>query len=279
MVDRLADANALRSVARDIVTFDARLLGPPSVCEASIALVVLLLYGAFYWAHMVTNDGAEFCGRFRHGSQLLLGIGLAMLYLLVPNFFSFTKGGFLKNRLAIFPPLLWLACCEESRLPSLRWTLRVVTIGLICIRLVDVLSWLGATNRSLIEFTAGKSYLGDNKTILMTLLGESRGVDPFRHAASYYCLGSGNIDLNNVFGLTRHSPVRFHSRLAKGTIHFGRYKQPELVDAIVVWGPEEMVDLQDASGFVPRFRAGRLKIMTRANIAPHAISDYMKKRE
>lgn len=193
-----------------------------------------------------------------------LGFGCAFAYFLLPNHFSYGMGGFLQNRLAVVAPLFWLACCRESKVKPVRYGLRAAAILVLIGNLMAVDSYVREQNGYLAEYNAGIAATGNNHVLFATLAGNRPMVDPLRDAASYYCLGTGNIDLRNLFADKGHSPVRFRAGIESARrATFDSYRNADLVDLLVFWDRNTGPFPDQIPGLTTIFERGRLKMMAR----------------
>src|SRR5207302_4936914 len=135
----------------------------------------------------------------------VLGVLAFVLYLILPDHLgahprSTEHGGFLKDRLALLPPLLWLACFPEPQAPLVRRGLLGGLVVLLGVNLVLATAYVARGNRTLEEYTAGVDSAGTGHTLFVLASREDTSwplADPLLHAADYYCLGTGNVSLEN----------------------------------------------------------------------------------
>jgi hypothetical protein len=84
-------------------------------------------------------------------------------------------------------------------------------------------------NKTLEQFTAGIEAAGRrHRLILGQTVGGARLANPLRHAASYYCLGTDNLLLDNYEASTPHFPIKYRKGMTSG-----RTKDAEV---LIEWG-------------------------------------------
>ena len=95
---------------------------------------------------------------------LLLGLLFLACYLFLANNLGtrggLSHGGYLKPRLALLPPLVWLACLREPANMRIRLAFRVLTVALLAVNLFLVMRTFRADNETLERFTAGIDAVG-----------------------------------------------------------------------------------------------------------------------
>jgi hypothetical protein len=194
---------------------------------------------------------------------VLFGAGIGVLYLVLPDFLS-AAIGFLKARLVLLPPLLWLACL---RLPDHRTLRRAGTAflySLLAINLVLVIRYFSVANQELAEYTAGIQCIGRDRTLFVEQARAGpRKPSYLEHAANYYCLADGNINLDNYQAELAHFPIRYRPGIARGRGDIADYANRDLVDVILVWDQEPDFSPEIAKSFRRMFRAGRLQLIER----------------
>ena len=190
----------------------------------------------------------------------VFGLLLIGAYVLVPDHLGadsrgLPNGGFLKPRLAILPPLFWLASVREPNLPVLWPFLRAVIAMAIGVNLVLVTTVVRDGNRELSRFTAGIEAAGHGQRILgPQFMGwPSPWFNPMLHAVDYYCLGTANVNLDNYEAGTPHFPIKYrpdHGRIS--------------ADVRIAW----QSGLGDQPGWVEVFHQGPLAVYRRVEGRP-----------
>jgi hypothetical protein len=194
-----------------------------------------------------------------------LGLLLFLLYFLVPDHLgadphSTEHGGFLKSRLALLPPLLWLACFPMPRLLAARRLLGGALALLLCLNLALVLGYCQRANRDLAEYTAGIGSVGPGRVIFaLTPDDQPRPVaDPLLHAAGYYVLATGGVNLENYQPATNHFPLLFRPGIARGCGDFADYPNAAAVDVVLDWNSSLAAGVPLAYREV--FHQGRMRV-------------------
>jgi hypothetical protein len=227
--------------------------------------LVLLLYEALLVATLFAwqPSAGQAPPPPRRWPVAILGLALGGLALLLPDFLS-KAVGFLKARLLLLPPLLWLACL---RIPPVTLAQRLFGLTLYLLlgaNLVLVLLFFQQANRELAEYTAGTEHVGHGRTLFVVQPGRGgRLVSPLEHAADYYCLTTGNVNLDNYQAALKHFPVRFRSGVANGRGSLAGYPHPEVVDVILVWDSPPGLAPEQEKDYREVYRDGRLRIFAR----------------
>jgi hypothetical protein len=173
-------------------------------------------------------------------------------------------GGFVKTRLALLPPLVWLGCFAEppGRVPRL--FVRGVTVLLLAVNLLLVADTVRRGNREVERYTAGIEAVGRGQRLFVIQLDPRPVplVDPLLHAADYYCLGTANLNLDNYEATTRHFPLTYRRGMARGRGNWIGYSRKEIVDVILCWRPDGR--FPNLAGWEEVFSQGSLRIYRRA---------------
>lgn len=249
-------------VRRDIVEADKEAFGIYTDTSDFLAAGVVVLCGGFLAAYLWEPRG-DLARRRVTRSLLGLGLVIALLYFLVPNFLTIGKGGFWKARLVILPPLLLLGCCGATSLSGLRHVLHLLILLLLGYQLISVGFYLEDANRMVSQFTAGVGSVGGGK-VLYVHNGSRKlpnmAVNPLRHADDYYCLDSRNVNLGPHFATLRHSVVRLRPPIEEVRDHFNLYSNRHLVELVLVW---DAAKEPAPKGFHVAYRRGRLTVWER----------------
>lgn len=152
---------------------------------------------------------------------LLLGLFFLACYLLLENNLGtrggLPHGGYLKPRLALLPPLVWLACLRESSAPGRRLAGRVLAVALLAGNLFLVIRTFQADNVTLERFTAGIEAVGrGHRLATVGSQGVSRLANPLAGARHYYCLGTDNLSVYNYEAGTSHFPIKARHGVPRG---------------------------------------------------------------
>jgi hypothetical protein len=191
---------------------------------------------------------------------LLLGA-----YLVLPEHLGMAHGGFIGTRLAPLPFLLALACMREPVHFPLRVLVRGLTVGLLVMNLLLVTDTLDAGNEELDEYTAGIEAVGRGHRLFVIQQKPHpiRLVDPLLHAAHYYCLGTGNVDLDNYEATTMHFPVKYRPGIPRGRDNWTGYPRQDAVDVVLCWRPSANGPPRALAGWDEIFSRGPLRIYRR----------------
>jgi len=231
-----------------------------------LGCLVLLLLEALTLASLLWAAGDEADGvRVRRWPVALLAAALAVAYLVVPNDWQ-EQGGYLKCRLVLLVPLLWLGCLRAARLPLVRRSLAAVCYVLIGLNLAMFGAWSKECNESLAEYTGGIEAAGYGQVLFVSQGRQASRplVDPLEHAADYYCFGTGNVNLDNYQAERHYFPVKFRPGLERGRGDLFSYGQQAAVEVVVVWGVQGLTSLQRlAREYREVYREGRLRVFRR----------------
>jgi hypothetical protein len=197
-----------------------------------------------------------------------LGLFFFLAYFVAPDHFGAgenptSHGGFVKARLALLPPLFWLACLPEPRLPGVR---RLLTLGVLVMvgsNFALVVGYFRHGNREIEEYTAGIARAGHNCSVYaLEPVDSLRPIsDPLQHAAGYYCLETGNINLENYQPKTTHFPLFFREGIPWGYGDFATYSNPGVVDIILDWNSAFAAGVP--ASFQEAFHEGRMRIFVK----------------
>jgi len=145
----------------------------------------------------------------------LLGLLMLGFYLFAANDLGardgvLPHGGYLKARLALLPPLLWLLCLREPANMPTRLLLRALTIVLLGVNLLLVSRTFQEDNKTLEQFTAGIEAVGRGQRFTASgVPGGGRLANPLANARHYYGLGTNNLSLANYEATTPHFPIKY----------------------------------------------------------------------
>jgi hypothetical protein len=222
------------------------------------------LYACFlaggYWNKRTGDQAVQHALR---RSLVGLSVVLGLLYFILPEGMTRGMGGYLKTRLVLLPPLLWLACSQQPVQARGRYFLGIATSALLALTTYHHVSFMQCANNDLAEFTAGLDVAGRGRVLFLDNKRKaSAWVDPLFHAGDYYCLGSKNINTADHFAKTLHSVVRLQAGIEEGWNYFQDYPNRSLIDTIIVWNDVGHV-IKEPEGFRIKFNKGRLTIMKR----------------
>jgi hypothetical protein len=249
-----------------LMTVNGQLFGPYEGSFGWMGALVLLLYEALVLLTLLSRARGT-AGPSAGTGRLpvaVFGLALVVLFVLLPDSLSVSVG-FLKARLALLPPLVCLACLRVPRPGWAREVLRMATLLLIGLNLLLVAQHFARANRDLAEYTAGLRHVGRNRTLFVAA-EESPArclTDPLEHASDYYCLTTGNVNLDNFQATLKHFPVRFRPGVPRGRGDFFTYPDRDAVDVILVWGASLPAPEEADESFREVCRCGRLRIFER----------------
>jgi hypothetical protein len=172
----------------------------------------------------------------------LLGWILLGIYVLVPQHLTsengvLNHGGFIKTRLALLPPLVWLACLREPPWLVLRIPTRLLTILLLAANLVFVTRTFQSGNQELTQYTAGIEAVGRGHRLFAVenFVRVHPLVNPLLHAADYYCQGTDNVNFDNYEATTPHFPVKYRRGVSRAMGYFEGYSNQAMIDSVLCW--------------------------------------------
>jgi hypothetical protein len=276
----VSGTNQWQRLEDDFLDLDAHLFGIHPDLPVPLGLALGLLCYLFIVAGFCSRETSSSDERARRRAVALLGGVLAILYFLVPDMLVIGKGGYWKGRLAPLPPLLWLACVRLPKIRAVRSALTASTLALLGVNLVLVSAFIQKGNHDLCEFTSGVEAVGRGRVLIFDI-GDGRTwrVNLLAHAADYYCLNSGNINLSPHFAMLKHSVVRLRPGLEIKGGAFADDPHLALVDTIVIWDDDSSPVVP--AGFALAFRRGRLTVCCRltesvksSSMAPNGRQSY-----
>jgi len=202
---------------------------------------------------------------------VVLGLVIFGVYLAVPDFLS-PAVGFMKARLALIAPLVWLAALRmPGEVRARRIAQAVLSLALL-VNLYFVLNHFASRNSEIAEYAAGMDRVGHNRTlfvaspfVLPSL--QSLLVNHLEHAADYYCLTTRNVNLDNFQASMRHFPVRYRDGVARAIGDFAVYPNQDSVDVLLSWRIKQDPD-RLGRGLTRIFRSGSLEIYGEPSPSP-----------
>jgi hypothetical protein len=204
-----------------------------------------------------------------------LGLGALFTFVFFLGPARMFGGGFLDDRLSLFPVLAILPWLKAGFRRPLKYGIGIAAVGLTVLHLgVNTYHW-GILNNGLEEYTSGTGFVGRNETILPISFdhrgGESARIGVYRHAASHYCIAVGAVNLANYEGDKAYFPLRYKALMNPfatiGPIEsgFGNVTPeayPEKPDYVLLWSsPAQFRALPWISrNYTPIHALGRLKL-------------------
>jgi len=202
---------------------------------------------------------------------LALSLAALVIYLVSPS--SMARGGFINNRLILYPPLLLLPWLSDRYNPILKRIIAGFIVLLCLVNLVMLNYYVSKFNGVMKEFMSGVNLVGRNNAII-GLMRDRRGwflrVEPYAGGTNYYCIDNGNVNLVNYQAERIYFGINFKPGLNRPSvwtiayhperIDFGKYVHD--VPYIVAWG---LTDDSDVNRNVLKhykliWRRGKLKI-------------------
>lgn len=227
-------------------------------------LGVLFVAGLFLLPRSEPGKSRE-NGRLSCWPLAVLGLGMMVLYFVVPEELG-RHGGFLKSRLVLFPPLLFLACGRESSHSGARYFFRAVILVLLALNLASVFEHVSRCNAELKHYVAPAREIGRGQTLAVEGSAPGpRSPNHLTHLADYYCLAGGHVNLRNYQAATHHFPLRFRSGLEQGPDYFADAPHPASVDVILRWRLPSSTPFR-VPGFSVVARRGHLEILKRDSL-------------
>jgi hypothetical protein len=236
---------------------------PLAVCFAVLAASKLVSAVRFRAGGL----GLASFGRTPGSAFGALAAALFVLFLLSPE--ATAGGGFIKQRLAIFPFLVLIPALEHRLGRAARATLGVVLVVLALAHLGITLRYYRDGSRDLEEFNSGIERVEAGKTFL-NLPFEVRTATAtpgiIGHAGGYYASATRGIDLQNYQVATDHFPFRI--RPSAGWHPFESwYELVPKADYVLLWAMPERFEpiLGELATHAPVFRSrgGRLLVLGR----------------
>ncbi len=227
----------LPMLGHELAQIDTELFEYQAGSDPPFSLFVVpyfILLGVFTLMEYRGSRGEE-AGGPGHLFPALFGLLTLALCVLLPQHLSFDQGGFLKSRVAMLPPLFWLACLREPVCPVKRLIVRTATLLLLGLNLVLVLQAMAAGNGMVAPYTAGIDAVGRGHRLFIAQRDMGGLVDPLLHAGNYYCLGTGNINLNNYEASTPHFPVKYRQGVHRGWSNWSGYPGKDAIDVVLCW--------------------------------------------
>jgi hypothetical protein len=264
---RLRGEEVRTTLVQDLAAIDEELFAHhvgrdlPGTLVLTFYLVLLAIFTGLEARAESVDDGSN-AGRL---FPTIFGLLLFAAYFLTANDLS-EHGGFLKTRLAPLFCLVWLACLRESTHLEVRLFFRILAFVLIVLNLLLVTATVAAGNRLLEQYTAGIETVGVRQR-LFVIQPDPRPIPPVNptlHAAHYYCLGTGNINLDNYEAETLHFPVKYRPGVRRGRTFWNSYPDKEAVDVILSWQAEGSAAPRIPAGWNQVFNQGALRIFHRA---------------
>ena len=87
------------------------------------------------------------------------------------------------------------------------------------------------------NYTAGIEAVGGGHRIfvIQSALRTAPLANPLLHATDYYCLGTGNVNLDNYEASMPHFPIKYRRGITRGHGAWNGYPQQDVVDVVLIW--------------------------------------------
>jgi hypothetical protein len=220
--------------------------------SVSILILLLILYTLIRDKIRVRGNILEFYLTGRD-CFLLSSFALLIIYLTAPS--SMGGGGFISNRLILYPPLLLLPWISNNYQKIVRRMVEglIILICLVNITMLNYYVW--KFNGVMREFVSGVDLVGSNNAIIGLMRDRKGGflrVEPFAGGTNYYCIDNKNVNLVNYQADHIYFGINFKPDLNRpdiatlayepGKLDFGNYAKD--VPYIVAWGLPDDSDVE-----------------------------------
>jgi len=267
-LDALREGHLVDFLRQQWQLLNQNLFEPYEVWPYRMDLLTAVLYAGLVIATLAgpRRTPWRFWPLSARAAAVLLGIGLLVLFMVVPDSLG-KQGGFLKARVAMLPPLLFLAGLRLPERPIARRLLGSYAVLLLGLNFVLVHGYFRAASADLQEFTAAVNHVGPRRTLWVVWTPpREKLVDYLKHAGDLYCLNTWNIDLNNYEARLNHFPVRFRSTVAAGMTESLTAAVAQDLDFIIAWGNQDPAEGVIPPSFREIFHEGRLRVFEKKNV-------------
>jgi hypothetical protein len=255
------------ALRRDIAALDRELFECHAGAHPPFSVFLLPYYALLVCctvAESLRRREQENVPRPRWFLPLLAGLLLFAAYLLVPDSLD-RHGSVIKARLALLPPIVWLACLREPARLGLRIVSRAAVFTLLGANLLLVTGRFAAGNQALAQYMAGMEAVGRGGR-LFVVQPDPQPIplaDPLFHASNYYCLGTGIVNLNNYETDAPHFPVQFRPGFRRGRGNWETYPNQDAVDVVLCWQTSPQLVVKGPADWDEVFNQGPLRIYRR----------------
>lgn len=220
--------------------------------SVSILILLLILYTLIHDKIRIKGSILEFS---LTGKDYFLFASFAVLiiYLTAPS--DMAGGGFISNRLILYPPLLLLPWVSNNYHIIIKRMVEglIILICLANIVMLDYYVW--KFNGVMQEFVSGVDLVGSNNAII-GLMRDRRGwflrVEPYAGGTNYYCIDNKNVSFVNYQANLIYFGINFKPDLNRpnmatliyepNKLDFGNYAKD--VPYIVAWGLADNSDVE-----------------------------------
>jgi hypothetical protein len=220
--------------------------------SVSILIILLILYTLIRDKFRIKGNILEF-NLTGKDYFLLSSFTLLIIYLSAPS--DMAGGGFISNRLILYPPLLLLPWISINYHKIMKRTIEGIVI-LLCLINISMLNYyVWKFNGVMQEFVSGVELVGNDNAIIGLIrdrMGWFMRVEPFAGGTNYYCIDRGNVNLVNYQANLIYFGINFKPNLNRPDIatlayepnklDFGNYVKD--VPYIVAWGLADNSDTE-----------------------------------
>jgi hypothetical protein len=250
-----------------------QLFGPVSNGPAPVGVFAFVVY----WLLIIGSlSSAAPLHDVEHGRSIvcwwvLLGL-ITGGYLLVPDHLVIGHGGYIKQRLAVLIPLVLLTVFKEPSGACARSCSLGCVIVALLLMAYNMTQYISRENRVLNDYTAGVEMIGTRRVVASIQPDEARDglADPLLHAACYYCLVNGSVNLDNYEAASQNFPIRFREAdrwaphpVGRSSSTLDRFPHREIIDTVIVWGVPQDELTNVLKGFHVLFSSDRLAVYQR----------------
>lgn len=220
--------------------------------SVSILMLLLILYTFIHDKIRIKGNILEF---FLTGKDyfLLSSFALLIIYLTAPS--DMSGGGFISNRLILYPPLILLPWISNNYRLIIRRIVEgvIILICLVNVTMLDYYVW--KFNGVMQEFISGVDLVGSDNAII-GLMRDRRGwflrVEPYAGGTNYYCIDNKNVNLVNYQANHIYFGINFKPNINRPDIATLAYEPDKLdfgnyakgVPYIVAWGLPDNSDIE-----------------------------------
>jgi len=220
--------------------------------SVSILIILLILYTLIHDKLRAKGNILEFN---LSGKDYFLFSSFTMLiiYLAAPS--DMAGGGFISNRLILYPPLLLLPWISANYQKIVKQVIAGVIIVLCLVNVSMLNYYVWKFNGVMQEFVSGVDLVGNDNAIIGLMrnrMGWFLRVEPYAGGTNYYCIDRRNVNLVNYQANLIYFGINFKPNLNRPDIatlayepqklDFGNYAKD--VPYIVAWGLADNSDIE-----------------------------------
>ncbi|MBN2489245.1 MAG: hypothetical protein JXQ29_00145 [Planctomycetes bacterium] len=215
-----------------------------------VGIALGLLYAVLFAHTLVAKALRREPRRSPRDAFLPLVLGFTALYFVLPEHFG--EGGFIRDRVALYPFLLVLAWFTPRLAAPLKKAVVVVACLVALVHIALITARLVPVNQELADYTSGVGRVGKNDVLLPVsfdhMVHPGTRISTYLHAAGYYAVRCDCIELDNFEGRYSSSPLDYKPdrdpfallgpiEQGTGDLRIDRYPVP--IDFILLWCPPE----------------------------------------